>query len=169
MRALTLPALGAVLTGLLVTGCGVLGGGGDEGGGADAGASGEPSMEEAMLDYAACMRDNGVDMPDPEGGGMTALPAVDPEDEEMAAALEECEGLLPVDENAPSEEEAFEYALRMTECMRENGLDVPDPEPGQGLAITTEHEDEDMEVMTRCAAETGALDAEETARDGDGS
>jgi len=172
MRALALPALGAVLTGLLVTGCGVLGGDGDAdpqaGGGAAAEAGGEQSMEEAVLDFTACMRDNGVDLPDPEGGDMPALP-VD-EDGEMTAAMEECEALLPVDENAPSEEEVFEQAMRMTECMRENGLDVPDPEPGQGLAVIEPDDDEGMEITMRCAEEAGALTtSEETPRDGDGS
>ncbi|MEV2278755.1 hypothetical protein AB0I72_24525 [Nocardiopsis sp. NPDC049922] len=141
-------ALGAVTAGLLLTGCGVLGGEGADG----ADGTREPTMEEAMADFAACMRENGYDMPDPEGEGMVALPAADPDDEELMAALEACEDIIPVDENAPSEEEMFEQSLLVAECMREEGYDMPDPEPGQGLAIPLGPDDDaGMEALTRCS------------------
>ena len=142
----------AAAAGLLLTGCGILGG--DDA--ADTDASAEKSMEEAMLDFAACMRDNGVDMPDPESdGGMTALPAMG-EDDEFEAALEACEGLIPVDENAPSDEERFETDLRLAECLRENGIDVDDPEPGMGMALPIDpDDDEHMAAVTQCSDEAG--------------
>lgn len=141
-------ALGAVAAGLLLTGCGAPGGDTDEG----ADGAREPTMEEAMVEFAACMRENGYDMPDPEGEGMIALPAVDPDDEELVAALEACEDIIPVDENAPSEEELFQEGLLMAECMREEGFDMPDPERGQGIAIPVEPgDDEGMEALTRCS------------------
>ncbi|MES0832294.1 hypothetical protein [Nocardiopsis tropica] len=166
MRALALPALGAVLTALLSTGCGLLGGGGA--GTADAEAGGEPSMEEAMLDFAACMRDNGVDVPDPEGGNMPAMPVSGPDDDEMTAALEECEELLPVDENAPTEQEAFEDSLELAECLREQGLDVPDPEPGVGMTLPEVRGDENMEAVAACTGGSIQLDGA-GAESGDGS
>ncbi|GAA1094443.1 hypothetical protein [Nocardiopsis metallicus] len=152
MRALTLTAAVTAAAGLLLTGCGVLGG--DDAADSDAGAG--KSMEEAMLDFAACMRDNGVDMPDPEpDGGMIALPAMG-EDDEFEAAMEACEGLLPVDENAPSDEERFETDLRMAQCLRENGIDVEDPEPGMGIALPVDPEDDEhMAALTRCSDEAG--------------
>ncbi|RKS10536.1 hypothetical protein DFP74_6309 [Nocardiopsis sp. Huas11] len=152
MRALTLTAVAAAAAGLLLTGCGVLGGdtAADEG-------QEEVSMEEAMIDFAACMRDQGFDMPDPDGeGGMISLPAMDPDDEESLAAMEECEELLPVDENAPSEEEMFEADLRMAECLREHGLDVEDPERGKGLALPIEPgDDEHMAAVSACTEGAG--------------
>lgn len=153
MRALTLTAAATAAAGLLLTGCGVLGGDG----GTDGGADTEKSMDEAMLDFAACMRDNGIDMPDPEGdGGMVALPAAGEEDDEMGAALEACEEMLPVDENAPSEEEQFETDLKLAECLRENGIDVEDPEPGMGLALPVDpDDDEHMAAVTSCTEEAG--------------
>ncbi|MBR8741109.1 hypothetical protein [Nocardiopsis sp. MG754419] len=148
MRTRTLAASAVATLGLLLTGCGVLA---EEGEGAEGEAT-EKTMEEAMMDFASCMRDHGVDMPDPEpDGGLVALPAVDPEDEEMMAAVEECDALLPVDENAPSDEEVFEDNLRVAECMRENGVDVPDPEPGEGLALTVDPDDEEnMRAVQEC-------------------
>ncbi|MGW9349807.1 hypothetical protein SAMN05421803_11525 [Nocardiopsis flavescens] len=142
-------ALGAVMTGLLLTGCGALGG--DDGG--EAGGTREPTTEEAMVDFAACMRENGFDMPDPEGDGVSiGMPAAGADDEELMAALESCEELLPVDENAPSEEEVFERHLLMAECMREEGYDMPDPEPGQAQPMPVQpDDDEGMEALTRCS------------------
>ena len=154
-------ALGAVAAGLLLTGCGALGGDAD----GEAGGTREPTMEEAMVDFAACMRENGYDMPDPEGEGMIALPAVDPDDEELMAALEACEDIIPVDENAPSEEELFQEGLLMAECMREEGFDMPDPERGQGITIPVEPgDDEGMEALTRCSEQA----QEEVRGSGDG-
>ena len=156
MRALTLTAVAAA-AGLLLTGCGALGGddGTDTAAGSDEGP--EKTIEEAMLDFAACMRDNGVDMPDPESdGGMVALPVMGEDDEEMMAAMEECEALLPVDENAPSDEERFETDLKMAECLREHGIDVEDPEPGMGMALPIEPDDDDhMAAVSTCSEEAG--------------
>lgn len=153
MRALTLTAVATATAGLLLTGCGVLGG--DDAADSDAGT--EKSMEEGMLDFAACMRDNGVDMPDPEtdGGMAIVLPAMG-EDEDFEAAMEACEDHIPIDENAPSDEERFETDLRMAECLRSNGIDVEDPEPGMGLALPVDpDDDEHMAAVTQCSDEAG--------------
>jgi hypothetical protein len=76
--------------------------------------------------------------------------------DKMLAAMEECEALLPVDENAPSDEERFETDLRMAECLRENGIDVEDPEPGMGLALPIDPgDDEHMVAVTQCSDEAG--------------
>lgn len=149
MRALILTAAATAAAGLLLTGCGVLGG--DDAAAPD--ASAEKSMDEAMLDFAACMRDAGFDMPDPDpDGGMIALPAIEDPDDEMLAAMEECEALLPVDENAPSDEERFEEDLRLAECLRENGVEVEDPEPGMGLALPIDpDDDEHVAAVSTCA------------------
>ncbi|GAB2497058.1 hypothetical protein [Nocardiopsis aegyptia] len=164
MRALTLTAVTAAAAGLLLTGCGALG---EETGAA--GAEEEVSMEEAMVDFAGCMRDKGFDMPDPEGeDGVIALPAVDPEDEEYMDAMTECEELLPVDENAPSDEEVFEDNLRMAECLREKGVDVEDPEQGQGLALPIDpDDDEQMAAVSECSEETDAGSVSGSTGEGD--
>jgi hypothetical protein len=121
----------------------------------DPAASGDPSAspsaptdpQEAFLAFAECMREHGIDMPDPqvsdEGGGKFSVgfSAGDrvgsPDDEEFKAANEACQPLL---ENAigeggrpelsPEEEEAM---LDFARCMREHGIDMPDP--GQGGMI----------------------------------
>ena len=118
---------------------------GSDGGGAGPGGSAE--FQDAMLEYAECMRDQGIDFPDPQmgEGGITIVgpePGEEPptraEQEEMAAADAECnhilddvEGSLP--EPTPEEQQEMQdQALAFAECMREHGIDFPDPEFGEG-------------------------------------
>jgi hypothetical protein len=64
-------------------------------------------VEDTLVDFAACMRDNGYDMPDPdlsnfgqgggEGGGLFGG-QLDREDADFISALEECEHIF---ENLP--------------------------------------------------------------------
>jgi len=54
-------------------------------------------MEDMLVEYAGCMRDNGVDMPDPDfsaGGGMIDLGIADPNDAAFQAADEACRSIL---------------------------------------------------------------------------
>jgi hypothetical protein len=60
-------------------------------------------MQEAMLAFARCMREHGVDFPDPtfggDGGGGTVTmggPGLDPNDPEFADAQEACREFLPM-------------------------------------------------------------------------
>ena len=68
---------------------------------ASTGPAASVDPETAMLAFAACMREHGIDMPDPvfEGGGaMIARPidgeAIDPGSAEYQAAEEACHDLL---------------------------------------------------------------------------
>jgi hypothetical protein len=99
--------------------------------------------DQAALDFAACMRENGIEMADPTagGGGPRILldGGVDPQSEEFQAATEACrehlEGIVqggPGRQGAPSAEQQ-EAMLAFAECMRENGVDIPDPQAGGGF------------------------------------
>jgi hypothetical protein len=98
----------------------------------DAGTA-EADPEQAMLDFAACMREHGIDMPDPSsGGGALRLGANEDTDREaFEEAQEECdehlEGLQR--EIDPAQRAEFEEAmLSFAQCMRDNGVDMPDPQ-----------------------------------------
>jgi hypothetical protein len=62
-----------------------------------------PEDEEKLLQFARCMRDHGIDMPDPQlnGGGMVfneeagSGPKLDPNSADFQVAQEACGGLLP--------------------------------------------------------------------------
>lgn len=112
----------------------------DDGGG-DGGDTDE-SAEEQALAFAQCMRDNGVDMPDPEvdEDGGVRFRAGDgdgemPDQATLEQAMEACEDLQPDVGGQMSQEDVSKMQDRMlafAECMRENGIDMPDPEFGDG-------------------------------------
>lgn len=134
-----LAALAAVAL-LAAAGCG--GSDGDDGASTSAGGSGSASSSGDSSDrgvqYAECMRENGVsDFPDPVDGrimmrvgpgGMDIDPAT------LQAAQEACQELAPAGagrSNPQMEESVFRFA----ECMRANGVpDFPDPDV-QGGAV----------------------------------
>jgi hypothetical protein len=100
------------------------------------GTSSPEDIEEAMLAFTECMRDHGIDMPDPqvdgEGGGMAIAIEGDVEDGRFQEAQEACEPLMAnargnieidPEEQAEMQAEMLEFA----ECMREHGIDMPDP------------------------------------------
>jgi hypothetical protein len=114
-------------------------------------ASASPSVdpEEALQAFAECMREHGLeDFPDPQidGNGGIEISAGDPGDfgrAELDAAMQACEHLLPEgagpgDGEGPSAEEqaAMEDALlAYAQCMRDHGIDMPDPEFSGGGVI----------------------------------
>ncbi|MBT8208340.1 MAG: hypothetical protein KJO18_08715 [Acidimicrobiia bacterium] len=100
------------------------------------------SDEDSLLQFAACMRENGVDVADPtvdaEGNVQLGVPPGDGEersglrtDEAFGAAIDTCGGLLEgltfgfgERDITGLQDTLFEFAA----CMRDNGVDMPDPD-----------------------------------------
>jgi hypothetical protein len=137
-RQLTLAVIAAAAALLVLSGCG---GSGENERVASAGGeqnAAKPAETEtaAPLDadaqalvFAGCMRDNGVNMPDP-GPGQQGLGAAfqavagDYGRATLEQAFAACEGLLP---QYPQEQQHAEgWELALAECLREQGLDVSD-------------------------------------------
>jgi hypothetical protein len=111
--------------------------GGDSSGGS---RSSKADFREAALKHARCMREHGLDVPDPKfgpggevqlemrGGGADKL--------KMQRAEEDCRKYLEAvrpPELSPEQEQKFrEEALKHARCMREHGIDMPDPTFGEG-------------------------------------
>jgi hypothetical protein len=93
----------------------------------------EPVDEEVQaLAFAQCMRDNGIDMPDPAPGqeGLSeALHGIE-EDYDQATideASAACQDLLPQRAHEGGHDAAREETeLALADCLREQGLEVPD-------------------------------------------
>jgi hypothetical protein len=98
----------------------------------------DQKTKQAMLDFARCMRQHGVDAPDPkfDGGGarMQVNSGRDQPPEELKAAEQACakyqKQIKPP--AVPKEEQAElkQQALANARCMREHGIDMPDPQFG---------------------------------------
>jgi hypothetical protein len=107
--------------------------GGEDGGATPAG--GKDRFEAAALEHARCMREHGVDVPDPQpgkGGVVVISPGEeggDPQATERAAQA--CEKHLrdvpPPRLSDEQKEEMRDAALVHARCMREHGIDFPDP------------------------------------------
>lgn len=170
-------ASAAVTAAVVLAACG--GGGGDKSaevaslsGGATTTAAGsgeeasEEDFQEAMLDYAACMREHGVDMDDPQfdsDGRVTMRVGDDDEgdgaaggsgpreDPDFAEAEEECRDIIESvrSEFQPDEEqqaEMQESLLAFAECMRAEGIDFPDPQfDSDGRPVFDAEEDRRMQ------------------------
>lgn len=121
----------ACLLALALSACQILGGD-DEKDASDDATQGD--VEDAMLEYAQCMRDNGVPMDDPKPGerGLIRQNSGDLDPETIKAAEEECGGILedaiPEDAQREMPAEQKEAMLAAAQCMREKGWDVPDPQ-----------------------------------------
>jgi hypothetical protein len=121
------------IAGGAVTACG----GGKSGkGGTPASASADPF--EQGRKFARCMREHGVDLPDPgQGGGGLLSPSagqrLDPNSPTVKAAREACKAFDPnVGGAAPPPIDPTQLAQMRdyAKCMREHGVDMPDPDPG---------------------------------------
>ncbi|MEV6957053.1 hypothetical protein [Streptomyces sp. NPDC051183] len=125
-------------------------GGAGGGGGADA---------DKALKVRKCLRDNGVDAPDPEPGqdprGMTLGGNAD--SEAVKKAFEKCGLDAPGSGPGPSQE-IKDKALKTAKCMRDKGFDVPDPEfKGNAMSSTRIPDGVDkqafMDAMNQCGSE----------------
>jgi hypothetical protein len=150
-RPLALVAIGSTL--LLLSACG--GGGASSDGVASlsgaAAASGATTTaavdtQQAWLDFAQCMRDNGVDMKDPTfdangnvQGGFGPDSGIDFRSEATRTAMDACRDKLPArgpgSGGGPTfDRSALQDAFNtFTACLRDNGVQVDDvtlPEPG---------------------------------------
>jgi hypothetical protein len=144
------PLVVALVVALGLAGCGK----GSNGGGvatvSGAGAGGQAdgakptptlSMQDAMLKFAQCMREHGVDMKDPDvdedghfaikiGGG----PGTPANKEKVDAAMKACRQYMPNGGEPPKADPEMAAKMRkMAECMRANGVpNYPDPDPETG-------------------------------------
>jgi hypothetical protein len=156
-RALPLATLTAVVAALALAACGgsaepggsqvaALDDGGQtatETGSATTSSSTDP--QDVLLEFAQCMREHGIDVPDPDfsgggpGGGLFGG-EIDPDDPDFQAAQQACQPILQQIQGQFSEEDrqALEDTLlEFAQCMRGHGVDVPDPDfsgggPGGG-------------------------------------
>ncbi|MEU7003168.1 hypothetical protein [Nonomuraea sp. NPDC046570] len=91
---------------------------------------------EQAVKYAKCMRENGVDMPDPQPGtkgGINLKIGKNDDKSKVRKAMESCRHLAPfMDKGKLDDPKLVEQARALAKCMRENGVDMPDPSPGGG-------------------------------------
>ncbi len=148
-RRLRLAALVGALT--LTLGVAACSGGGTSDGVASLSGSGQPTSttsansskdpkQAAALAFARCMRQHGIDMPDPKftaNGGATqelkSRPGKGPDDPKFKAAQQACQKYMPNggQPKKPNPQEQ-QQMVAFARCMRQHGIDIPDPNPNSG-------------------------------------
>jgi hypothetical protein len=98
-----------------------------------AGQTREATARKAMLDFARCMREHGVDMPDPQfNGGRVTMKQGKTNPDTARAAEKACakyrDAVKPAEMSDEQKEEFKKAALENARCMREHGIDFPDPQ-----------------------------------------
>ena len=109
-------------------------GGAASAGGGQAGSQ-DQRFQEGRLKYARCMREHGVEMPDPKPN--EGMPAIAAGDEKTMRADKACAKLMPVNPNAPDDATRQKQMVALAKCMRAHGIPMSDPKPGEGLAMPT--------------------------------
>lgn len=92
--------------------------------------------EEQGRKFAKCMRDHGVDMPDPEPGkGMQITAKVDGDKDKFKQAMDACRSFAPFKDRGQLSAEDLDKMRNFAKCMREHGVDMPDPDPGGNMVL----------------------------------
>ena len=115
--------------------------------------------EKQMLEFTKCMREHGVDMPDPEskdGGGVAIRIDGNVDEETMKKADEACKKFLPNggEMRKPTPEEQ-DKMRKQAQCMRDKGYDMPDPDAEQPGALNLPFDDSEKtkKDMKECGFE----------------
>jgi hypothetical protein len=139
----TLAAALLLATGLTACGGGG-GGGGDDAGSTAAGSSGASATSKASKDpqfrwelrFTSCLRAQGIQIadPDPVTGAADVV-----HDAAYQRASKDCGAKIgqppTVTKNQGHEKQLLDATLKLARCLREHGLDVPDPAPNQALVM----------------------------------
>jgi hypothetical protein len=109
----------------------------NDGATADSSASASLSPDEMGVKFAQCLRENGINVADPEPGkGIRLQFGKDTPKEKVDAAMEACREYNP-QANSTGSPEMDAKNREFAQCMREHGVEkFADPEPGQmGIRI----------------------------------
>lgn len=130
--------IGALAAAALLTGCG-------SGAAANGGSSSTSSNKSAdALQFSQCMRDHGINIPDPQSNGNGGFGVriqsgsgpnqFSPDNPKFQAAQEACKKYLPNGGTLSPEQQAQaqQNALKFAQCMRDHGINVPDPQTSGG-------------------------------------
>ncbi|MGR7001834.1 hypothetical protein ACU686_33680 [Yinghuangia aomiensis] len=142
---------------------------GDQGKGSSVPPKAAAGEKGDMVKYAGCMREHGIDMPDPNADGSMAamaMPAAGGADsaemKKMEDASNACRTWLPNGGEVSEKDKAAqrENDLKLAKRLREHGMDVPDPQPGQnGLTIAQDASDPNKSDAAFKACMPGSGDA----------
>ena len=106
-------------------------------GGSSPSSAAASSPQDAMLKFARCMRQHGINFPDPTASGQVSIHISNPQ--AFDAAQNACAKYRDAGRKSltPAQQAKFQdQALQFARCMRAHGVNIPDPQTtGNGGAI----------------------------------
>ncbi len=154
----------AALTLATITGCGGSGGTGSGGSGGAAAASPAGGTTQDAVRWARCMREHGVDVPDPSDGGPVKITGDGQDAAALDSATKACAAHAPkLDLDPQRQQQVQQQVLAFTRCMREHGVDLPDPQakgdgsvviggPGQGAGVPDPQSPAFRQAQEKCSS-----------------
>ncbi|MGV9774439.1 hypothetical protein [Streptosporangium sp. NPDC003464] len=131
----TVLVVAAIVSAAAVSGCGQSPEPGiaSAGGATSSAAPAAPAQPDGLR-FARCMRENGVDMPDPEPGSDAVTLRGEVDKDSLDRASRACEKYGPAGQKkrAAADPAVQNALLKYARCMRENGIDMKDPDFSDG-------------------------------------
>lgn len=123
------------------------------------------NAQDAALAYAKCMRKNGAEVPDPDARGMFEITPGSkmPDEEAMKKGDEACKAERSAMQGSIGgpDKDLDEKALKMARCLREQGIDVPDPKAHEGGGTSMDVDEDKIndpafkKAMSTCSKQVG--------------
>ena len=96
--------------------------------------------EQMALKWTQCMRDHGVDVPDPGTNGTITVSGQAQDQQQVQDAMHACKQYQPRGGNGPGkvDQKALDQMTKYAQCMRDHGIPMQDPKAsGWGVQMTT--------------------------------
>jgi hypothetical protein len=93
------------------------------------------AQNDLTLKWTACMRQNGIAVPDPTPGGSVSVPSSAQGTPQLASAVAACKKYAQPSSIDQSDPKVRDYMVKMAQCLRAHGVNVPDPQPGQNMSV----------------------------------
>jgi hypothetical protein len=112
----------------------VASGGGSAKPSSEASSNAPTNPQDAQVKFAQCMRENGVDVPDPVPGQPARIPSTGDDQTKLEAATKKCQPILQSGGGLvnPNDPKVQDRLVKFAQCMRKNGVNMPDPKPADG-------------------------------------
>ncbi|MEV4510732.1 hypothetical protein AB0K00_17390 [Dactylosporangium sp. NPDC049525] len=139
---------------LALTGCG----GDDTAGTPKAGPTATASLDRQAkgVKFAQCMRENGIDVPDPEPGKPALMQFKNVDQAKVEKAMEACREWAPEGMTGGKQDpQQAEQMRKFAQCMRDNGVESFPDQEGNGIRIDAKvAEDPDFKAANeKCTKE----------------
>lgn len=119
-----------VVTALVLVVSACSGDSGGSGSGSGDGAATVKTDADKALEFRACLRENGINAPEPEAGagGTVVLGDGSGDSTKVEEALKACQDKAGLQAGGAEISQADkDAAVKFAQCMRKNGVDMPDP------------------------------------------